>query len=147
MSFWRRRVLKVITDLFIFSLFSVLVSEFFCLECFVVRRSCCRRSRQCCRRQLFTFSSSSPKPRGRFQRKLAQDILRQREFKFTQTECRIPFPEEKVVKYSNKNRWRLKHILKEHPIKHATSTKHLDSGIIGGLRLFKWRATSFPRKK
>ena len=128
-----------------FLLFSVLVSELSCLECFVVRRSCCRRSRQCCRRQLFTFSSSSSKPRGQFQLNLAQDILRQREFKFTQTECHIPFPEEMVEKYSSKNRWWLKNILKEHSIKHATSTKHLDNGIIGVLRLFKWRASLFSR--
>ena len=39
----------------------------------VVRR--CRRCRRRRRRKLFTFSSSSPEPMGRFQPNLAQSIL------------------------------------------------------------------------
>ena len=57
-----------------------------------------RPCRCCCRRKLFTFSSSSPEPLGQFQPNLAQSILGWMGFKFVQMKGRALFQGEIITK-------------------------------------------------
>ena len=102
----------------------------------------CRCRRWCCFcHKLFTFSSSSPKPLGQFQRNLAQCILRWRGLKFGP----VIFQMEIITNRKN-TLSKLKSLLLQNHWANFNQTWHKASlGEGDSSFFFKWRARPFLR--